>query len=142
MLRLKVQIGDAEPQVIGECFGALLAIAAEYSLPFVAAYLHGKDEELQEYAALALGESRRPEALQLLRDAWADIVTTEGARRPDPRGRAASQRSRPSSGCSKSSQPARRRWPPWPWKRCRSMNAIPSCIEQVNAAKARRDTPL
>src|SRR5580658_6350346 len=78
VLRLKVHVGDSEPQVIGECFGALLAIAPEYSLPFVAAYLHEKDEALQEYAALALGESRRPEALQLLRDAWADIVTTEG----------------------------------------------------------------
>ncbi len=35
VLRLKVHIGDADPQVIGECFGALLAIAPEYSLPFV-----------------------------------------------------------------------------------------------------------
>jgi len=78
VLRLKVQIGDTEPQVIGECFGALLAIAPEYSLPFVAAYLQEKDEALQEYAALALGESRRPEALKLLRDAWSDIVTADG----------------------------------------------------------------
>jgi HEAT repeat protein len=78
VLRLKVHIGDAEPQVIGECFGALLAIAPEYSLPFVAAYLREKDEALQEYAALALGESRRPEALTLLRNAWTDIVTSAG----------------------------------------------------------------
>jgi HEAT repeat protein len=78
VLRLKVQIGDTEPQVIGECFGALLAIAPEYSLTFVAAYLRDKDQALQEYAALALGESRRSEALKLLRDAWTDIVTAEG----------------------------------------------------------------
>jgi HEAT repeat protein len=78
LLRLKVHIGDSEPQVIGECFGALLAIAPEYSLPFVATYLLGKDEALQEFAALALGESRQPAALQLLQDAWSEIVTPEG----------------------------------------------------------------
>ena len=77
VLRLKVQIGDVEPQVIGECFGALLTIAPEFSLPFVATYLRVKDEALQEYAALALGESRRPEALKLLRDAWDELVTPE-----------------------------------------------------------------
>ena len=77
VLRLKVQIGDAEPQVLGECFGALLTIAPEYSLPFVAGYLRAKDEALQEYAALALGESRRPEALKLLRQAWDELVTAE-----------------------------------------------------------------
>jgi HEAT repeat protein len=78
LLRLKVHIGDSEPQVIGECFGALLAIAPDYSLPFVATYLLGKDEALQEFAALALGESRQPAALKLLQDAWSDIVTPEG----------------------------------------------------------------
>jgi HEAT repeat protein len=77
VLRLKVQIGDAEPQVIGECFGALLTIAPEYSLPFVAAYLREKDAALQEYAALALGESRLPEALKLLRTTWDQLVTVE-----------------------------------------------------------------
>ncbi len=77
VLRLKVQIGDPEPQVIGECFGALLVIAPEYSLPFVAAYLRVKDEALQEYAALALGESRLPAALKLLRDAWDELIAPE-----------------------------------------------------------------
>ncbi len=75
VLRLKVQVGDAEPQVIGECFGALLAIAPEYCLPFVAGFLRVKDDALVEYAALALGESRQPGALKLLRDAWEEMVT-------------------------------------------------------------------
>jgi HEAT repeat protein len=77
VLRLKVHSGDAEPEVIGECFGALLAIAPEYSLPFVADYLKGKDEALREYAALALGESRRPEAFTLLHQAWDDLLSPE-----------------------------------------------------------------
>lgn len=141
VLRLKVHVGDTEPQVIGECFGALLAIAPEHSLPFVAAYLHEKDEALQEYAALALGESRRPEALQLLRDAWADIVTAAG------RGAliraAALHRSEGAfawlleiieSGT--------------PMLAAVAVEALSvyernsKLLEQVNAAKARRDTPL
>ncbi|HTC43926.1 MAG TPA: hypothetical protein VK696_02650 [Steroidobacteraceae bacterium] len=77
VLRLKIQVGDVEPQVIGECFGALLAIAPEHSLPFVAAYLKQKDESLREYAALALGESRRPEAFKPLHDAWDELVSPE-----------------------------------------------------------------
>ncbi len=32
---------------------------------------------MQEYAALALGESRRPEAFTLLRQAWDDLVSPE-----------------------------------------------------------------
>ncbi|HEV2702033.1 MAG TPA: hypothetical protein VGV09_10410 [Steroidobacteraceae bacterium] len=77
VLRLKVHIGDTDPQVIGECFGALLAITPGDSMPFVAGHLKGKDEALQEYAALALGESRRPEALILLREAWDELVTAQ-----------------------------------------------------------------
>ena len=78
VLRLKVQIGDGEPQVLGECFGALLTIAPEYSLPFVAGFLRAKDQALQEYAALAFrGIARQPGALKLLRDAWDELVTTE-----------------------------------------------------------------
>jgi HEAT repeat protein len=77
VLRLKVQLGDEELQVVGECLGALLAIAPEHSLPFVAAYLKQKNETLQEYAALALGESRRPEAFKPLRDAWDELVSPQ-----------------------------------------------------------------
>jgi len=141
VLRLKVQIGDTEPQVIGECFGALLAIAPEYSLPFVAAYLREKDEALHEYAALALGESRRPEALKLLREAWTDIVTPEG------RGAliraAALHRSEPAfewlleiieTGTPKLAAVA--------VEALSVYERNTKLIEQVNAAKARRDAPL
>ena len=77
VLRFKVQIGDAEPEVIGECFSALLIIESEHSLPFVAGYLRHEDEALREFAALALGESRLPQALTLLRGAWDDAVASE-----------------------------------------------------------------
>ena len=77
VLRFKVQIGDAEADVIGECFSALLIIEPDHSLPFVAEYLRHADDALREFAALALGESRLPQALTLLRDAWDEAVGSE-----------------------------------------------------------------
>lgn len=70
LLRLKVLTGDADPEVPGECFAALLAIEPERSLPFIAGYLSSSDSTLAEQAALALGNSRREEAYPLLRAAW------------------------------------------------------------------------
>jgi HEAT repeat protein len=63
LLRFKVLIGDSEPDVAGECFAGLLAIAPNENLPFVATYLAGSDDAIREHAALALGESRHPLAL-------------------------------------------------------------------------------
>ena len=80
LLRFKVLAGDKEPEVIGECFTALLNIAADECLPLVAQFLSGTDETLRDLAALALGESRHPGALQHLRAAW-DEVYVPPARR-------------------------------------------------------------
>jgi HEAT repeat protein len=70
LLRFKVLVGDPEPDVMGECFTGLLSIAKEECLPFVAAYLSDDDDSVRDFAALALGESRHPQALEHLRAAW------------------------------------------------------------------------
>jgi HEAT repeat protein len=70
LLRLKVLIGDAEPEVIGECFTGLLGVAQEECLPFVAGYLSDANEGVRDFAALALGESHHPRAFEYLRAAW------------------------------------------------------------------------
>lgn len=70
VLRLKVLNGDSEPEVIGECFTGLVAVAPADCVPFVAGYLSSAREGVSDFAALALGESRRPEALEHLRAAW------------------------------------------------------------------------
>ena len=54
----------------GECFSALLAIAPEPSIPFVAAYAHSQNPSVCEEAMLALGESRKPAAFQILKRKW------------------------------------------------------------------------
>ena len=70
VLRLKVLVGDAETEVIGECFTGLMSIAPLECLPFVATYLTSDNQGVRDYAALALGESRNPSAVEHLKTGW------------------------------------------------------------------------
>jgi hypothetical protein len=81
VLRAKALAGDAEPQVVGECFTGLLAVEPEQSVAFVAAFLGHADDAVRELAALSLGESRLDAALAPLREAWADPLLGEDFRR-------------------------------------------------------------
>lgn len=77
LLRLRVQIGD-EPPVLSECWLALLQLAPASSLPLIIRFLDppidplspSKAAEIAEMTALALGESRLPEAFAPLRHWW------------------------------------------------------------------------
>jgi HEAT repeat protein len=66
VLRLKARQGDPEPPVTGECLAALARTFPTTALPFVASFLDTPD--LRDLAALALGESRHPAALALLKE--------------------------------------------------------------------------
>ena len=81
LLRAKALLGDAEPQVVGECFTGLLTVAPEESIAFVAPYLSHADEAVRELAALALGESRLDAALAPLKQAWDDVLVGDELRR-------------------------------------------------------------
>lgn len=94
LLRSKVLAGDAEPQVLGECFTGLLTVEPDESLRFVAAYLGHGDEAVRELAALALGESRLDAALTPLKEAWSQVLLGEAFRRSLLRA-AAAHRSEP-----------------------------------------------
>ncbi len=80
LLRLKVKLGDANPQVLSECFLALLQLTPK-SLPLVASFLSASrqpnDVAIAEMAALALGESRLPEAFPPLQKFWARTADAE-----------------------------------------------------------------
>ncbi|MCY7283956.1 MAG: HEAT repeat domain-containing protein [Cyanobacteria bacterium CAN_BIN43] len=76
LLRYKARIGDIDPQVISECFTGLLSLAPQASLSLIASFLD-KSPEIGEMAALALGESRQPEAFEILRRWWQRTVTSE-----------------------------------------------------------------
>ncbi len=70
VLRLKVRVGDSDPDVLSECLGSLLTIDAEENLELVAEFLEPNDTARCEAAALALGRSRLPEALGPLKGCW------------------------------------------------------------------------
>jgi hypothetical protein len=79
LLRSKVLAGD-DPAIIGECFSALMAVEPEDSLAFVAKWVARKDDALRELAALALGESRVPGALDVLKGAWDEPIVADELR--------------------------------------------------------------
>jgi HEAT repeat protein len=70
MLRVKAQAGDKEPAVIGQCFLSLLGMDARGSIPFVARFLTGKNEDLRFEAAAALGECPELGAVETLIARW------------------------------------------------------------------------
>ena len=70
LLRLKALQNDPDVNVMGECFTALLAIAPGTSVDFVARYLNSEDAAIAEAAALALGESHQPAAVEALINKW------------------------------------------------------------------------
>lgn len=80
LLRYKAHLGDKDPQVLAECFLALLRLEPKGSVEFVAAYLESSDAETVEAAAIALGESRTHEALLPLQSVYSRTVGS-GTRR-------------------------------------------------------------
>ena len=69
LLRLRVLMGD-EPSVISECIAALLKLSPQKSLDLATRFLTIPEPQTQELVALALGESRLPEALEILTTWW------------------------------------------------------------------------
>ena len=70
LLRLKVLTGEADPDVLAECFAGLLAAAPDRSLELVARFMDEEDEATAEAAIWALGQSRLPDALEVLKEKW------------------------------------------------------------------------
>ena len=68
LLRFKALVGDDEPLVLAECLTSLLSLEQAAALPFVRRFLLPEDEPRGDAAALALGQSRLPEAVPLLKD--------------------------------------------------------------------------
>lgn len=75
MLRIKTQLGDRESAVTGQVMESLLVVEGGSAVRFIEGFLlqrgePGYDQEMAESAALALGTSRLPEAVALLRKTW------------------------------------------------------------------------
>jgi HEAT repeat protein len=76
LLRLKAMIGDAEPEVLTECFAALLTIDFVAHRDLVAGFLNSPSDPRAEAAAIALGRSRSAEVLDILLNAWHQTIDT------------------------------------------------------------------
>jgi hypothetical protein len=79
LVRYKALLGDSRPDVVGECFRALLLSQddREENLCLIATHLDSANEALAEEAALALGESRDLLALPLLMDCLQRTASAE-----------------------------------------------------------------
>jgi HEAT repeat protein len=85
LLRSKALADDDSAEVTGECFYQLLSVEPDYSLAFIALFLNPEliqkePDAVREHAALALGESKHPEALAYLRNAWDKEILDKGFR--------------------------------------------------------------
>jgi len=74
LLRLKARMGDREASVTGQALASLLSVEREGAVRFVAEFLEASEdrlqEEVREEAALALGTSRLPAAVEALIGYW------------------------------------------------------------------------
>jgi hypothetical protein len=77
LLRLKSRIGDRDPDVLSECLSGLLTVNSSENLALVAEFLEPGDSARCEAAALALGKSRLPDALEPLKSCWPRCFSAE-----------------------------------------------------------------
>jgi len=80
LLRAKLHAGDEEPAILGDCLRALLKLDPDGAFGLAVERLLGPGEELAAQAALALGESHHPRALEALRQAWDAAIGSPGRR--------------------------------------------------------------
>ena len=66
LLYFKARVGDAHPEVVSQCLEALLTGGGEGALELATSIASGRDEEAREAAILALGASRRADAVEWL----------------------------------------------------------------------------
>ncbi|MDP9053104.1 MAG: hypothetical protein M3N93_02185 [Acidobacteriota bacterium] len=70
LLRLKTLTGDEAPEVLSDCFTGLLALEGPEAMPIVTRFVTHGDAEICETALLALGTSRRADAVEFLRNCF------------------------------------------------------------------------
>ena len=77
ILRLKVRVGDQDPDVLSESLLGLLSVDPTANLALVAGFLNPMKADSCEAAALALGKSRLAEALEPLQACWPRCLGSE-----------------------------------------------------------------
>jgi HEAT repeat protein len=71
LLRLKTLLGDREPEVLGQCFVALLDLGSPADVRFIARFVSPQqDEDIQAEAIAALAQAKAETALEVLQTTW------------------------------------------------------------------------
>jgi hypothetical protein len=66
LLRFKMLSGDKDPEVMSDCFVAVLTVEGAAGVPLVARFVESDNPEVREAAILAIGASRRADAVEWL----------------------------------------------------------------------------
>jgi hypothetical protein len=77
LLRYKALLGDPEPYVLSECLAGLIAVDGAEALPFVGRIAESRDRDTSEAAVLALGASRRPDAVEWLKTRFEQVADAD-----------------------------------------------------------------
>lgn len=77
LLRFKALSGDKEPEVLSECFSGLLEVGGGEAMPLVKSFAGGRNQEVREAAILALGASRRADAVDWLKERFEAVAHLE-----------------------------------------------------------------
>ena len=74
LLRFKALTGDREPEVVSECIAGLLDVDGADALPLAASLVDSPNAEVREASILALGASRRADALEFLKEKFSAVA--------------------------------------------------------------------
>jgi len=80
LLRMKLLMGDEEPEVLGQGFSSLLSLTPASALPFTEKFLAHDEEDVRAEAAAALAASREAEAIEILKRFWKGRVPAQTRR--------------------------------------------------------------
>jgi HEAT repeats len=77
LLRYKALLGDPEPDVLSECLAGLLSVDGAEALPLVGRIAESRDRDTSEAAVMALGASRRADAVEWLKARFGRVADAE-----------------------------------------------------------------
>jgi HEAT repeat protein len=80
LLRFKIITGDPEPEVMSECFAAIIELEGGEGVRVVSEAASSGEPDIREAAILALGASRRPDAVDWLKEKFQNTADREGRR--------------------------------------------------------------
>jgi HEAT repeat protein len=78
LLRFKMLSGDKDPEVMSDCFMAVLTLEGAEGVPLVARFAESDNPEVREAAVLAMGASRRADAIDWLMAKFANTADKPG----------------------------------------------------------------